>query len=112
MLGVRATHRRGLKGRKYELRDEFSDTVAAGALNNTVQRPGGVGTNMFRAVDDTENKVFNANGYCFISPKAAPSASDPILSLANISSIFGKAGNWSTLNLCPNYYNYPNSILR
>lgn len=57
----------------FTVRDDFTDTVAAGSVNGTDADPGpGV-----RAVVDTESKLSLSSGVMNMAPKASPAAGDP-----------------------------------
>ena len=57
------------------LREDFTDTRAAGSVNGTPATPG-PGT---RVVTDTENKLSVSGGYCVVDKKTTPSWGDPRL---------------------------------
>lgn len=73
---------------KYLLRDDFSDTLAAGSVNGTLAVPGPGGA---RVVTDTENKLSLSGGNCvFASGKASPAWGDPAIWYAGIVRAVGR----------------------
>lgn len=72
---------------RWLLRDEFTDTRAAGSVNGTSTVPG-PGT---RTVVDTENKISVGSGVLSIAGgKAAPAYGDPALFLSGVSRSAGR----------------------
>jgi hypothetical protein len=82
-------------GIPYDLRDDFTDTLAAGNVNGTPCKPG-PGT---RTVVDTGNLLYLANGYCNFSRNANY---DPGVWLDGVARAAGQLMvchmNWSALN--------------
>jgi hypothetical protein len=63
---------------RYLLRDDFSDTLAAGSVNGTVAPGLGTVAQRTRTVVDIENKLSQANGLSvYAGGKAAPAWGDP-----------------------------------
>ena len=60
-------------GIPYLLREDFTDTRAAGSVNGTPATPGPGA----RVVTDTANKLSLAGGYCVVDKKTTPSYGDP-----------------------------------
>jgi len=82
-------------GIKWLLRDEFSDTRAAGAVNGTPATPG-PGT---RVVTDTTNKLTIGGGLANLAPGTVPADGDPGLWYGAVARVAGRVllfrANWA-----------------
>lgn len=79
---VAAVRAKGLRTRiRFLLRDDFTDTLSAGSVNNTLATDG---VNL-RTVADAELKISTSLGkLVFSSGKASPSQTDPMLSYPSV----------------------------
>ena len=80
---------------RWLLRDEFSDTRAAGAVNGTPATPG-PGT---RTVTDTDNKLTIGGGVANFAPNTVPADGDPGLWYGAVARVAGRVllfrANWA-----------------